>query len=635
MSDIKEKNEDKEVLINTVFTGDYTNENIGHEIINMYKTNKNENYIYISPWGTVAKENYNKIKEVVFVRAAGKNKLEIIGKASGLKYWGNEKINEKFKQKIKNNLINLNYPENFDEDIKKEINSLKIEIDEIEIEKSIKDKSKTSELKNKTYEEIYSNTYIDTMIYIESIVDIIKEAIQKKVKEKAKKEGIDKFKLNTTKDVPDNLKQTTEKLLKEYKNDVKRICKYFEAKYIHDLQLEYIEQKEVNYNNKFINEVFEGNFHSVPPIYLTFKADCVKKAKNSIIIDYGNKKIKDILKNSMEETSDEIECKKCQYKGSKDTFKKTDGELYCPECGEKIKEKDIKLRNQSCLYYLSQKDFNEIINESENGYNNVDNWVDTTKLQESTYKNDEETFIDIIRKPYDELVFSNMIAYYFENDKELFQKFCKYLKSDKGSDKKSDETIINNVAIKKLDKLTINETYEISREYKVDKGRIDILIRTDDSLFIIENKIKSDINGKQYDPYTGEYSDQLINYYKYFNPDEKNEFDEDFKNIKHQYYFIFTPNYNKIDKEKIKKIINPSKEKNNESCNIIDLYSIITYKDLYNFFSKEKNKPKQVISVKQKIYFEDFISSLEQHSHSCDDVIERRMENEFRQKTKK
>ena len=605
MSDIKGKNEDKEVLINTVFTGDYTNENIGHEIINMYKTEKGENYIYISPWGTVAKDNYNKIKEVIFVRAAGKNKLEIIGKASGLKYWGNEKINEKineeFKQKIKNNLININYPEDFDEDIKKEINSLKIEIDEIKIEKRIKDKSKTSELKNKTYEEIYSNTYIDTMIYIESIVDIIKEAIQKKVKEKAKKEGIDKFKLNTTKDVPDNLKQTAEKLLKEY-NDVKRICKYFEAKYIHDLQLEYIEQKEVKYNDKFINEVFEGNFHSVPPIYLTFKADCVKKAKNSIIIDYSDTKIKNILK-------------KAQVKK------------------DNTKDNDVKLRNQSCLYYLSQKDFNEIINESENGYNNVDNWVDTKKLQESTYKNDEETFIDIIRKPYDELVFSNMIAYYFENDKELFKKFCEYLKSDKESNKKSDETIINNVAIKELDKLTINETYEISREVKVDKGRIDILIRTDDSLFIIENKIKSDINGKQYDPYTGEYSDQLINYYKHFNPDEKNEVDEDFKNIKHQYYFIFTPNYNKIDKEKIKKIINPSKEKNNESCDIIDLYNIIAYEDLYKFFNKEENKPKRVTSNKQKFYFEDFVSSLEQHSHSCDDVVERRMENEFRQKT--
>ena len=184
--------------------------------------------------------------------------------------------------------------------------------------------------------------------------------------------------------------------------------------------------------------------------------------------------------------------------------------------------------------------------------------------------------------------------------------------------------------------LTINETYEISREYKVDNGRIDILIRTDDSLFIIENKIKSDINGKQYDPYTGKYSNQLINYYKHFNPDEKNGVDEDFKSIK-QYYFIFTPNYNKIDKEKIKEIIQSSKnmpEKEiNKSCKIIDLYNIIAYEDLYKFF--KENKPKQVTSVKQKIYFEDFISSLEQHSHSCDDVIERRMENEFRQKTKK
>ena len=281
------------------------------------------------------------------------------------------------------------------------------------------------------------------------------------------------------------------------------------------------------------------------------------------------------------------------------------------------------MRNQSCLYYLSQKDFNKIIDTSKNGYNNDANWVDTTKLQESTDKNDEETFIDIIRKPYDELVFSNMIAYYFENDKELFKKFYKYLKS-----------IINNGTIKE-DELTINETYEISREYKVDNGRIDILIRTDDSLFIIENKIKSDINGKQYDPYTGEYSDQLIKYYEHFNSDETNE---DFKNLK-QYYFIFTPNYNKIDKEKIKKIIQSSKnmpkKEINKSCKIIDLYNIITYEDLHKFFSKKENKPKRITSNKQKFYFEDFVSSLEQHSHSCDDVVERRMENEFRQKTKK
>lgn len=613
MSDKKEKtkNEDKEVkpdmiLINTVYTGDYTNENIGHEIINMYKTEKDENYIYISPWGTIAKDNYNKIKEVIFVRDAGKNKLEIIGRAEGktndkknkepLNYWGNEGIDKKYKYQIA---------------------KIKRDIEKILGDKNIK--------YNKKFEYIGNNnkkaTYKDMEDFIDFAFKKIKEKIKNDIQEDSEKKLQRKLNLRFSKadfqklikdSANNDVKKTELDLRCNYKNRIEKEYKHLKSKYIHDLQLVYIKKKKIKYNGKFINEVFEDNFHKIPPIYLTFKADCVKKAKKSFIIDYDDKNIKEILKKAKFENKENDE------------------------------QKNIKLRNQSCLYYLSQENYKKIINISKTNkdinndeYNNPINWEDTKKLKRNTDKKDEETFIDIIRKPYDELVFSNMIAYYFENDKELFQKFCKYLKSNKGSDKKSDETIINNVAIKKLDKLTINETYEISREYKVDKGRIDILIRTDDSLFIIENKIKSDINGKQYDPYTGEYSDQLINYYKYFNPDEKNEFDEDFKNIKHQYYFIFTPNYNKIDKEKIKKIINPSKEKNNESCNIIDLYSIITYKDLYNFFSKEKNKPKQVTSVKQKIYFEDFISSLEQHSHSCNDVIERRMENEFRQKTKK
>ncbi len=586
MSDIKEKNEDKEVLINTVFTGDYTNENIGHEIINMYKTNKNENYIYISPWGTIAKDNYNKIKEVIFVRDAGKNKLEIIGRAEGktndkknkepLNYWGNEGIDKKYKYQIA---------------------KIKRDIEKILGDKNIK--------YNKKFEFIGNNnkkaTYKDMEDFIDFAFKKIKEKIKNDIQEDSEKKLQRKLNLRFSKNdfqklikdsANNDVKKTELDLRCNYKNRIEKEYKHLKSKYIHDLQLVYIKKKKIKYNGKFINEVFEDNFHKIPPIYLTFKADCVKKAKNSIIIDYSDTKIKNILK-------------KAQVKK------------------DNTEDNDVKLRNQSCLYYLSQKDFNKIIDTSKNGYNNDANWVDTTKLQESTDKNDEETFIDIIRKPYDELVFSNMIAYYFENDKELFKKFYKYLKS-----------IINNGTIKE-DELTINETYEISREYKVDNGRIDILIRTDDSLFIIENKIKSDINGKQYDPYTGEYSDQLIKYYEHFNSDETNE---DFKNLK-QYYFIFTPNYNKIDKEKIKKIIQSSKnmpkKEINKSCKIIDLYNIITYEDLHKFFSKKENKPKRITSNKQKFYFEDFVSSLEQHSHSCDDVVERRMENEFRQKTKK
>ena len=91
MSDKKEKtkNEDKEVkpdtiLINTMYTGKYTNENIGHEIINLYKTDKGENYIYISPYGTLADERYETIDAVLLARPAGKGRLEIIAKATGL-----------------------------------------------------------------------------------------------------------------------------------------------------------------------------------------------------------------------------------------------------------------------------------------------------------------------------------------------------------------------------------------------------------------------------------------------------------------------------------------------------------------------------------------------------------------------
>lgn len=578
--------ENIEVLINTVYTGNYTNENIGHEIINMYKTDENENYIYISPWGTVAKENYNKIKEVIFVRDAGKNKLEIIGRAEGktndknnkdpLVYWGNEEIDKKYKDQIK---------------------IIKEDIEKILQDKNIKYNKKFENLEN-NYEKA---TYKDMEDFIDFSFEKIKEKIRKNIHEAAEKLHI-KLNLKISKDDFKKLekdrkgsdeKKTELDLRRDYKNRMDKY-KYLKSMYIHKLQLEYIKQKGIMYNGKFINDVLKDNFHRVPPIYLTFKADCVQKAKKSFIIDYGYTKIKNILK--------------------KPQVKK-----------DNTKDNDVKLRNQSCLYYLSQTDFNEIIDESKNGYNDADNWADTTKLQEPSDKKDEETFIDIIRKPYDELVFSNMIAYYFENDKELFKKFCEYLKSDK----KSDETIINKDTIEKLDKLTIEKTYEISREVKVDKGRIDILIRADDSLFIIENKIKSDINGNQYNSYTGEYSNQLINYYKHFN---KDEVEEDFENIKHQYYFIFTPNYNKIDKDKIKEIINPLNEQNNELCNIIDLYNIIAYKDLHKFFSE--NKPKRVTSDKQKFYFEDFLSSLEQHSHSCDDVVERRMEHEFRQKTK-
>lgn len=69
------------ILINIMYTGDYTNKNIGHEIINMYKTDNKDNYLYISPYGYVTNSWDNRIKTILYARSAGKDKLEIIAKA--------------------------------------------------------------------------------------------------------------------------------------------------------------------------------------------------------------------------------------------------------------------------------------------------------------------------------------------------------------------------------------------------------------------------------------------------------------------------------------------------------------------------------------------------------------------------
>jgi hypothetical protein len=73
------------ILINNVFTGDYvsgSDVNIGHEIINIFKSDNGQSYVYVNPHGYVAKEHDKKVKYVIFVRTLkGQNGVKIIGYA--------------------------------------------------------------------------------------------------------------------------------------------------------------------------------------------------------------------------------------------------------------------------------------------------------------------------------------------------------------------------------------------------------------------------------------------------------------------------------------------------------------------------------------------------------------------------
>lgn len=73
----------KTIIIERMFAGSYLADNIGHEIINIYKTDEGENYIYISPWGVI-NYKYSDVEYVLLVRLVNQHCFEILGYAGAL-----------------------------------------------------------------------------------------------------------------------------------------------------------------------------------------------------------------------------------------------------------------------------------------------------------------------------------------------------------------------------------------------------------------------------------------------------------------------------------------------------------------------------------------------------------------------
>lgn len=79
------KNESKIIALNKMYSGDYLKEgNLGHEIINLYKSDNGNNYIYLLSSGKIDKKHSGRIECVLLVRGVGGHRIEIIGKAIGL-----------------------------------------------------------------------------------------------------------------------------------------------------------------------------------------------------------------------------------------------------------------------------------------------------------------------------------------------------------------------------------------------------------------------------------------------------------------------------------------------------------------------------------------------------------------------
>lgn len=73
------------IVLNRMFAGEFLNDHIGHEIVNLYKDDSGRNYVYIQPYGTFERSHAGRIGSVLMVRGIpGKGALEVLGLATEL-----------------------------------------------------------------------------------------------------------------------------------------------------------------------------------------------------------------------------------------------------------------------------------------------------------------------------------------------------------------------------------------------------------------------------------------------------------------------------------------------------------------------------------------------------------------------
>ena len=72
------------IVINRMYAGDYLSTNMGHEVINLYKTDEGEHYLYLNATGDFAPMHQDKIGYMLLTMHICKGAMEILGVAIGL-----------------------------------------------------------------------------------------------------------------------------------------------------------------------------------------------------------------------------------------------------------------------------------------------------------------------------------------------------------------------------------------------------------------------------------------------------------------------------------------------------------------------------------------------------------------------
>lgn len=235
-------------------------------------------------------------------------------------------------------------------------------------------------------------------------------------------------------------------------------------------------------------------------------------------------------------------------------------------------EKKVVIPENSRSYYSSEKDidaYHQLIEVIENSELWETNNTTNILIPDGAIHNQSPSFLEVIRKEDDENVFSNLIGYFFEYYPTAFQRFAA-------------ESSLFNIP-------DMRTPFNVERERKVrnKQDRIDLWIENEKDIIVIENKIKSGINGR-----VGKEYSQLNSYYEYAEEKAK-------ESGKETHYFIFAPDYSRFDLARY---------------GLEKVYKIIKYSDIYNFFIKES-----AVYIADRA-FPDFVRGLKRHTLTLPDL---------------
>lgn len=312
-------------------------------------------------------------------------------------------------------------------------------------------------------------------------------------------------------------------------------------------QTEYIEKENITYGGVPIRKIF--NDAEQQNIFITYKAARLFKPNRKIFIGYGVE-------------ADVVLTGYKQAKTSLKTYIYPEGTFAGDQKREKIEEKKLDYKK---LYDLIEQD--NLWIESKECIND-----DLLKI-----KSREVSIFDICQIQNDENRFSYALAYFMTQPqyKKLWQNFFKQYRVELGDN----YTVAREESSKIEDK-------NWNHKDKPNGGRIDLLIRDDNNIIVIENKIKSDINSIEGD----NEGEQLERYYNYISWSTQKDKPDEGKN---PHFMILAPHYN---------------QPHIKSKDMEELYQVITYGDLYAYLDGKDE-------VKNDLNFKAFFEAMHRHTH--------------------